>query len=47
MTVLRLLNSEIGKESKYRDGRNKTIKEQNLHEEETREVAVHDNKTMP
>ena len=47
MTALRLLNNEIGKDSKHRDGRNTNIKEQNLHEEETPWVTVRDNKTMP
>ena len=47
MTALKLLNNEInGKESKYRDGRYENIKEQNLHDEETPWVTVHDNKTM-
>jgi len=47
MTALKLLNNEIGKESKYRDGRYENIKENNLHDEETSWVTVRDNKTMP
>ena len=47
MTALKSLNNEIGKESKFRDGRTENIREQNLHDEETPWVTVRDNNTMP
>ena len=46
MTALKLLNNEIGKEGKYRDGRYENIKDKNLRDEETCWVTACDNKTM-
>ena len=46
VTALKLLNNEIAKESKYRDGRYENIKDKNFHDEEICWVTACDNKTM-